>query len=832
MDIARQHIETIRHDLLGGPSSDPNSRLFSVLTGALEIISKKVHHKDCHFLNELIQNFDDTGYEEVDEPTVKFTLTDTHFLAWSNENGFKREDVDSLCAIGRSSKASDLESTGENGIGFKSIFKVADQVTIKSHPYSFTFDTASELGQLGMLVPTWVDQPTGPKDGTLLTIRLKNQDGIRTALSDQLKNFDFYSLLFSRVLRKIKIVQVRGSFTTTEASFREHGESITELVIERSHGPRTIERFIIRNHSAESKTRVDTRKWPTNIRLAFPVVGENDKGPHQKRQQSCLTYAFQGIQDFGFSFMIHSDFILDASRSHVEPDQAWNIELESHISTSIVEALTWLARDAQSPIPLQWPFYLNCLEQVRDRYFQRITSKVKKMLCSLKLVRMDLETSAGVTRPFGRPREAIIVDNRFRQDGRPLLDHPDDLGTFVSSKYAPQALDSLKILGVYQMDYHYFSQRFAGMVNRDPTYIRTKSSRWHSVVATVLLRHPSYPQLKQVLKSSAIVPLNNGAWRVPTPENTFLPNKAAPPIPSGFSICTVASEASEDTSRRRLFEVLGLRKCDFSDVHKIILKKHQGSQFWSHAQLLEQAVYLFLTGYKPRNLPFTFINSRDIPISSELVFLSESRATSLRPLFEADLNISWLHEDYYSPPSIDAGLRVEWWSWLRQWKNILDDVPVISTNGQLSTAFKGLYDRCGSGKALDFLRQNSNLPLTNSTWCNNVGKLEVSTTDGPRKLCETALPILHEEAGGMVPLISLEPSDADWSFLKHFGVCVSVDRRFLFYQLSYLKANKHVTDPLASTRQIYYRLGKLIANDLEISKMRHGPYPLQFWNRD
>jgi len=53
------------------------------------------------------------------------------------------------------------------------------------------------------------------------------------------------------------------------------------------------------NHSAETKTRIDTRKWPTNIRLAFPIVGTNDEGPHRKHQQSYLTYAFQAIQDLG-----------------------------------------------------------------------------------------------------------------------------------------------------------------------------------------------------------------------------------------------------------------------------------------------------------------------------------------------------------------------------------------------------------------------------------------------------------------------------------------------------------------------------------------------------
>jgi len=69
--------------------------------------------------------------------------------------------------------------------------------------------------------------------------------------------------------------------------------------------------------------------------------------------------------------------------------------------------------------------------------------------------------------------------------------------------------------------------------------------------------------------------------------------------------------------------------------------------------MLEQAVYLFLTEYKPRNLPFTFIDSRGIAISSKLVFLSESRAASLRPLFEADLgDLLVCTRTIYSPPTI------------------------------------------------------------------------------------------------------------------------------------------------------------------------------------
>ena len=210
--------------------------------------------------------------------------------------------MDSLCAIGRSSKANNLESTGENGIGFKSIFKVADQVTIHSYPYSFTFDTTSKLGELGMLVPSWVDPPINTTDGTLLTFRLRKRERTRSVLSDQLKSFDFYSLLFSRVLRKIKIDnQFQGSSATTEATLRGDAAAETELVIKEGDRIRTIESFVMRNYSAETAITVATRKCPTSIRLAFPVVGKNNVGLPRTCQQSYRTYAFQAIQDFGFS---------------------------------------------------------------------------------------------------------------------------------------------------------------------------------------------------------------------------------------------------------------------------------------------------------------------------------------------------------------------------------------------------------------------------------------------------------------------------------------------------------------------------------------------------
>ena len=212
--------------------------------------------------------------------------------------------------------------------------------------------------------------------------------------------------------------------------------------------------------------------------------------------------------------------------------------------------------------------------------------------------------------------------------------------------------------------------------------------------------------------------------------------------------------------------------------------------------------------------------------SKKLLFLSDSRAASLRPLFDTDLQISWLHDQYHSPLAIKRDQWVKWRIWLHQWKNILDDLPVIHANGELSVAFKNLYYRCGFEKALSFLGQGLRLPFENSMWCENMGNLEVATTHGPRKLRETALPTLHREAHGMVPLISLKHLESDWDLLEHFGVCISVDRKFLFYQLSFLKADKYAEDLHDSTRRIYSGLGDLVKDESEVERMRYGSQSL------
>ena len=56
-----------------------------------------------HFFWELLQNADDSEYPAT--PRVDFVLTNSSLTYQTNEAGFTRADVESLCAVGCSSKA-------------------------------------------------------------------------------------------------------------------------------------------------------------------------------------------------------------------------------------------------------------------------------------------------------------------------------------------------------------------------------------------------------------------------------------------------------------------------------------------------------------------------------------------------------------------------------------------------------------------------------------------------------------------------------------------------------------------------------------------------------
>ncbi|KAL7255954.1 hypothetical protein ACSBR1_009979 [Camellia fascicularis] len=165
--MARRHIEEIRKCKYSIGEKVPNP-LTQDLHNAVTKLSYQLYIKDLHFLMELIQNAEDNEYSPGVEPALEFVLTNANItelgspatlLVFNNEVGFSKDNIESLCSIGRSTKTYHGHKgfTGEKGIGFNSVFLVTAQPHIFSNGYRIRFDEPPNYGcATGHIVPEWV----------------------------------------------------------------------------------------------------------------------------------------------------------------------------------------------------------------------------------------------------------------------------------------------------------------------------------------------------------------------------------------------------------------------------------------------------------------------------------------------------------------------------------------------------------------------------------------------------------------------------------------------------------------------------------------------------
>ncbi len=105
-------------------------------------IIQKANPDSYSFLAEVIQNADDCLYDNNIIPTIEFYLSDDKLVVKCNEKGFSKSNVRAITAIGDSTKkallSGQIRSTiGEKGIGFKTVFRIAQSVEIHSNGFDF-----------------------------------------------------------------------------------------------------------------------------------------------------------------------------------------------------------------------------------------------------------------------------------------------------------------------------------------------------------------------------------------------------------------------------------------------------------------------------------------------------------------------------------------------------------------------------------------------------------------------------------------------------------------------------------------------------------------------
>lgn len=192
-------------------------------------VVENLYSKDTRFLYELIQNAEDNSYStttaDCKEPFLAFKLYPDRIIIDSNEDGFSKEDIRAICSVGESSKKQSAGYIGEKGIGFKSVFKIAQKVHIQSGPFSFAFShtRGDEDGGLGMITPYYEDAeelPMGVRTRMTLTLSDSTQFEERAA---ELQNVPDTFLMFLKRLQRLSITlcQPDNAHTVIQYSKRE-----------------------------------------------------------------------------------------------------------------------------------------------------------------------------------------------------------------------------------------------------------------------------------------------------------------------------------------------------------------------------------------------------------------------------------------------------------------------------------------------------------------------------------------------------------------------------------------------------------------------------------
>ncbi|RYP75521.1 hypothetical protein DL771_002406 [Monosporascus sp. 5C6A] len=146
-------------------------------------LSDQLYQTPTHFLLELIQNADDNSYAGAVAPRLHLSLYEKdgqkYLRTDCNEVGFTFKQLDALTRVGQSTKNSTASGQkgyiGEKGIGFKSVFKVADVVHIASGSYEFKLDRNEPIGMI-LPIPSHFPSADRIADHTQFLLQLKHKN--------------------------------------------------------------------------------------------------------------------------------------------------------------------------------------------------------------------------------------------------------------------------------------------------------------------------------------------------------------------------------------------------------------------------------------------------------------------------------------------------------------------------------------------------------------------------------------------------------------------------------------------------------------------------------
>lgn len=369
--------------------------LASDLKDSIDHLAQGLYTRNAHFIFELIQNAEDNTYGNNIEPSLTFKLlqddptntpgADGVIIVENNEVGFSPENIDAICAVGKSTKKKQEGFIGEKGIGFKSIFRVTSNPFLFSNGYQISLPKNHKQTGLGFIVPEWVENIPQiiNTSRTSIILPLDQPDFGYDVVKKMLWEIEPETILFLTKLNEIKIVTDRGEGFTV---IKDDSSKPNIQLLTNKNGCDEIFEFLlsknifIKPNDINHEKRIDIKE--REVSIAFPV-GE-------KPNSTGKLFAYLPVRyDTGFPFIINADFILSSSREDIQ-DTPWNREwLMPCVGTLVSTSLPILKDNKKLSIS-----FLNSLAKsvlLLDEYhmYYPIAKAVEEAFTTLELIPAD-----------------------------------------------------------------------------------------------------------------------------------------------------------------------------------------------------------------------------------------------------------------------------------------------------------------------------------------------------------------------------------------------------------------------------------------------------------
>ena len=522
-----EHIQRIRNDL-----HQASERVRDSLNNSVRILAKDLYNKHTHFIFELIQNAEDNSYCGA-LPSLSFQLTksdlmgsegaDGALIIQNNETGFCPENVDALCAVGKTTKQKAQGYIGEKGIGFKSVFRVTENPHIFSNGYHFCLPERDEETGLGYIVPQWIDVPPASLNLTQTHIILpltKAAFGY-DKIEEMLLEIEPETVLFLSKLQEIRIQTDTG----TDLIILKNADELPkmEVLVEgRRQGSSfsTVDEFLVCTQTFHKPVEIHHEKREgineRDVSIAFPM-DENATGIRK-------IFAYLPVSETDFPFLINADFILTSSREGLQQDEPWNRWLIDCVADLVTSKLFPLLKVEQL---LTVPFLetlansLSVLDEDERHLFYPIFRKVSETFSTQEF--LPAADGTFVSAENAKLARGDAVRNLLSHAQLGALFPGDEreirwLSADITSDRAPTLRRYLMDLGIEEVTPATFARRLS------PLFLASQSDDWFIEFYRFLSGQSA---VERTLRTEPILRLQDGSHVKPCQEdgspNAYLP---------------------------------------------------------------------------------------------------------------------------------------------------------------------------------------------------------------------------------------------------------------------------------------------------------------------